>query len=80
MNEKRTQDQRPVFMGTYSKQVKNITDQLTYVKDDIKSLTKSNSALYNQTAELNRRIGINTLLSIAAVIMSVLAAIIAAID
>ena len=80
MNEKRTQDQRPVFMGTYSKQVKNITDQLTYLKEDIKSLTKSDSALYNEIAKLNRRIIINTVLSIATIVISVLVAMTLIID
>jgi len=77
MNEKRTQDQRPVYMGTYSKQIKHITDQLSYLKEDVKNTSKISITAAQDMLAFNKGIKICYLLCIASTIASVLAVVLA---
>lgn len=77
MNEKRTQDQRPVFMGTFSKEVKLIKDQLGFMKDDVKNTSKVSNVALEKIRDTERKIKINSLLAGAAIVIATLAAIIA---
>jgi hypothetical protein len=50
----RIQDQRPVYMGTFSKYIKTFENRIAYLENDIEDLAKKTRIYSRKIDEVNR--------------------------